>query len=162
MLKKFILFLLTIALFFIESVILTRFTWNGVTVPLVLTFGLAVAVASDEWDAIFMALIVGFLSDLYSNHLFGLSMLINLYVFLGLNQMKSYLRQEKNWLMALTMAAAALIRYLVHYGINHLTGLPQTIRPVPILAFLVLILGAPVLFLTRQLFKRHQKKVRLN
>lgn len=160
MLKKSILILLTIFLFFIESVILSRFPWNGVTMPLVLTFGLAVSVASDEWDTIIMALLVGFLVDMYSNHLFGLNMLINLYVFLGLNQVKSYLRQEKNWLMALIMAAAALLRCLVHFGVNYLTGLPQDVRVIPVLTLMVLILGVPTLFLTRKLFIRQQKRTR--
>ena len=160
MLKKFILILLTVFLFFIETVILSRFPWNGVTIPLVMIFGLAVAVASDEWDSILMALLVGFLVDMYSNHLFGLNMLINLYVFLGLNQIKTHLRQEKNWLMALVMAATALIRYLIHFGVNYLTGLPQEPRVIPILTMMVLILGVPTLYLTRKLFIRQKKKTR--
>ncbi|MFB0957845.1 MAG: rod shape-determining protein MreD [Clostridiaceae bacterium] len=158
--KKFKLLLVTILLFFLETQ-LARFRWNGVALPLTFTFGLAMAVVGDEWDAIFMALVTGFLGDLYSTHLFGLNMLLNLYVFLGIHMGKSYLRQEKNLLMAVVMAGAAFLRYTLHYGINALTGLPQTFRPIPLLSLMVLVLGLPFLLVIRRLYLVNVRKTRL-
>ncbi len=161
MMKKLILFLITIGLFFIESVMLTNLTWNGAALPLTLVFGLAVAVVSDEWDAIFMAILTGFLADLYTNHLFGINMLLNLHVFLALHFGKNYLRQEKNVLMAVVMGAAAFLRYGLLFGLNSLTGLKGNFGRVPVLGMMVLAASIPMLILTRRLFKKHAKRNRL-
>lgn len=153
MIKKIKLLLILIALFYAESVILSRFPWDGTVLPLTFAAGAAIAIVSDEWDAIFAALTVGFFADLYTNHLFGINMLLNLYTFLGLFWIKAHLRQEKNWLMALVMAAAAFIRYGLHFALNLFTGLPQTFAPVPRLTVLVLLAGMPLLILIRRLFR---------
>ena len=161
MFKKLILLLVTVALFFIESIFLTRFTWSGVTLPLTFAFGLTVAVVSDEWDTIFIALLTGFLADSYTNHLFGINMLLNLYVFLGLHFGKNYLRHEKNVLMAVVMGAAAFIRYGLLFALNQLTGQSGNFNRVPILAIMVLLAAIPLLILTRRLFKQHVRRNRL-
>lgn len=160
--KKIILLFITLALFFIESFFLTRFTWNGVALPLTFAFGLAVAVVSDEWDTIFMALATGFLTDMYSNHLFGINMLLNLYVFLGIHFGKNYLRHEKNILMAVVIGAAAFLRFGLHFGLNSLTGLSGSFNRVPILSMMVLVLAIPLLVLARRVFKKTVRRNRLH
>lgn len=152
MVKKIKLLLVLIALFFVESVFLASVPWNGTVAPLVFTAGLAVSVVSDEWDTILAALVTGFLADLYTTHFFGVNMLLNLYAFLGLYWIKGHLRQEKNWLMAVVMAALALVRFGVHFLFNHFTGLPQTFAAVPRLTLMVLVMALPLLILTRRFY----------
>ena len=161
MYKKMLILLVTIALFFVESVFLTRFTWSGVTLPLTFAFGLAVAVVGDEWDTIFIALVTGFLADSYTNHLFGINMLLNLYIFLGLHFGKNYLRHEKNILMAIVMGAAAFIRFGLLFGLNAVTGLMGNSNRVPILTMLVLIAAIPVLLMTRRILRKQLPRTRL-
>lgn len=162
MVKKIRLLLITLAVFFLEAMVLARFPWNGVTLPLTFAFGLAVAIVGDEWDTIVLALAAGFLADIYTNHLFGINMLLNLHVYLAVHFGKKYLRQEKNVLMAVVMGAAAFVRYGLQFGLNQLTGLSGDFKRVPILALLVLFAGIPLLILTRRLFKQHVRRNRLN
>lgn len=160
MLNRFIVIIIAFVLFFVESVILSQFAWNGVTLPLTFAFGLCVAVAGDEWNAIILGLVSGLFADLYSNHLFGLSLLLNMYLFLGVNFGKKYLRHDKNWLMAVVMALAAFLRYALHYLINRVTGLEGSFLPVPILALMVGLLAMVLLPLTRRRLSAKTRRVR--
>lgn len=160
MVKKIKLLLVLIALFFVESVFLASVPWNGTVAPLVFTAGLAVSVVSDEWDTILAALVTGFLADLYTTHFFGVNMLLNLYVFLALYWIKGHLRQEKNWLMAVVMTALALIRYSLHFLLNHFTGLPQNFAAVPRLTLMALLMALPILILTRRFLTYQSRTAR--
>lgn len=159
--KKFSLFFITMVLFFMESVLLSRFSFNGAVLPLIFTFGLTMSVLGRDSEVIFLALLVGFLADIYSSHLFGLNMLLNLYFFLALNVLKNRLRQDNNLLMASVMALTTFLRFSLHFGINRLTGLGQQFGPVPILTLMVLLLGIPFLIVTRRSLKIRGHRVRL-
>lgn len=155
--KRIYLVLITLTLFLIETMLLGRFPVADTILPLTFAFGLAVAVVGDQWDALLMGLLTGFLMDVYTNHLFGINMLLNLYLFLGMVFLKKYLRHEKNLLMAVVMGGATLVRFFIHYGLNFITGAHSDWYRVPILALMVLVLGVPLLFLTRRFYRLLKK-----
>ncbi|PKK40252.1 hypothetical protein ABB02_00463 [Clostridiaceae bacterium JG1575] len=151
--KKSILTLITLFLFLLEAMIFSRWTVEGVGLPLVLTFGLAVAVTGDRWDVLFIALLTGFLQDLYVSHWYGLHMLVNLYVFLGVHLLKNHLRQEKNVLMAGVMVLACVMRSLIVWGVYTASGLTLRWQAIPVLAFMTLVLAFPALWGARSFYK---------
>ncbi len=155
--KRFILFVIAALLFFVESIILSGFSWYEVSLPLTFAFGLAWAVVGDEWDAIFLGLLTGFYADMYTTQLFGINMLLNMLIFLGIHFGKKYLRHEKNWIMIICMGLAAFIRYGLHFALNLATGLTQDFKRVAVLALMVMILAVILLPLSRLLQKRFKK-----
>ena len=153
MMKKMLLLITTLLLFFIESILLTKFAVRGVTIPLTFIFGLAVSVVSDEWDALFMGILTGFLADMYSPNLYGLHMLLNLWIFYGVVTVSKLLRRDRNFLMALLIALFATLKYSLYFIIMKLAGLVVILNNVLILAFMVLVVGFFLLILTRLFYK---------
>lgn len=156
--KKFVLFVIATLLFFVESIILTGFTWYEVSLPLTFAFGLAWAVVGDEWDALFLGLLTGLFADIYASRLFGINMLLNMLTFLALYFGKKYLRHEKNWIMIIVMGLATFLRYGLHYLLNLAVGLTQTFQRVPVLAFMVMLLALILLPMARRLQKKLGKR----
>lgn len=150
--KKLLLLTITLVLFFIESIFMTRLQIGGVTIPLSLIFGLAVSVVSDEWDAIFMGLVIGFLNDIYSLRFFGMNMLITVWVFFIASRLSFRLRREKNILMVLLMTVLGAVRYVLYSGVMKIAGVQVKIDRIPILTLSILVVGFIMLIFLRMLF----------
>ncbi len=150
--KKIVLLIVTLLLFFVESILLSKLQIMGVTIPLTLIFGLAVSVVGDEWDAMFMGIITGFLHDVYSPRFYGIHMFLNLWIFYFTCIVSRRLRRDKNILMALLIGLAALIKYLVYFIFMKFAGVITISDNIPILTLFVFFVGILCMFLVKKLY----------
>lgn len=139
--KRIILLAASLILFLIQSALLSRFPiWNNV-IPLLFTFGLASSIYEDRWDALILGLFTGFLIDIYSPHLFGINMLLNMWTYVAAWKISGYLRRDNKILMVIFMAAAAFTRYTAQYLVMKLAGIPADFKSVGVLTLMVLLIS---------------------
>lgn len=150
--KKLIFLAITLVLFYIQNTILMRFPINGVTIPLFYTFALISAIYADEWDAIFLGLLTGFLVDIYSPNLFGLNMFINMNFFLGARLLSDYLRKDRKIVVLFLTTLISALSYGFGYLVYSISG--YVARPMNILTSIVIImvLTIPMIYFVKWVF----------
>lgn len=149
--KRIYFLLTTLFLFLVEHIFLVRLPILGITIPLMLAFAFTLAIVGNEWDVLLVGVFSGFLLDIYANHLYGMNMLLNLYLMLALFHLKKYLRTDNHWLMALCVALTVLLRYGIEALLLKIVGVNANFMAIPVYGLLAL----PFAFLFLYFLNRH-------
>lgn len=108
-----ILSIISLGLFLLDMTLVPFFSAWGAYGSLLFTFGAIFSIQGDFDDAFLMALLTGFLQDIFFPYAFGINMLLNLLVFLGLSKMGTTLKEGRNSAEVLFTAGGALAKALL-------------------------------------------------
>ncbi|MBW8382105.1 MAG: hypothetical protein K0M69_06260 [Youngiibacter sp.] len=127
-----ILSLISLALFLLDMTLIPFFSAWGAYGSLLFTFGSIFSVQGDFDDAFLMALVTGFLQDIFFPYAFGMNMLLNLFIFLGLSKIGTSLKEGRHSAEVMFSTGGALIKSLVMFSLLSLFGFGTNAFSIPV------------------------------
>jgi len=127
-----ILSLISLALFLLDMTLIPFFSAWGAYGSLLFTFGSIFSVQGDFDDAFLMALVTGFLQDIFFPYVFGMNMLLNLFIFLGLSKIGTSLKEGRHSAEVMFSTGGALIKSLVMFSLLSLFGFGTNAFSIPV------------------------------
>lgn len=127
-----ILSFISLALFLLDMTMVPFFSAWGAYGSLLFTFGSIFSVQGDFDDAFLMALVTGFLQDIFFPYAFGMNMLLNLLIFLGLSKIGTTLKEGRHSAEVMFATGGALIKSLVMLSLLSLFGFGTNAYSIPV------------------------------
>jgi rod shape-determining protein MreD len=127
-----ILSFISLALFLLDMTLIPFFSAWGAYGSLLFTFGSIFSVQGDFDDAFTMALLTGFLQDIFFPYAFGMNMLINLVIFLGLSKIGTTLKEGRHSAEVLFTTGGALLKSLLMFSLLTLFGFGANSSSIPV------------------------------
>lgn len=156
--KKIILTITTLILFFIESSYLSKLPIMNITLPITYTFCIIASIYGDEWDAVFLGLLMGLLQDSYTANLFGLHMFLNMNIFLGAKIISNYLRKDRTPIIMVYAGLISMITNAIAYVMHSLFSYYTNPKTIPIIGLYVMVLSFVMIILVKKIYNLHMVK----
>jgi len=127
-----ILSLISLLLSMLDMTLVPFFSSWGAYGSLLFTFGAIFSVQGDYDDAFLMAILTGFLQDIFFPYAFGMNMLLNLFLFLGLSKIGTTLKEGRHAAEVLFSTGGALLKSLVMFSLLTLFGFGANSYSIPV------------------------------
>lgn len=109
--KRLILILICLLLFIIDNTLMPFFAIKGVYPSLLFTFAVLYALMSGYWEAVFIGVLSGFLQDVYFVNVFGVNMLVNMFICLIAAYIGESVFKHKKMIPILSVGLLTIIKF---------------------------------------------------
>lgn len=109
--KRLILILICLLLFIIDNTLMPFFAIKGVYPSLLFTFAVLYALMSGYWEAVFIGVLSGFLQDIYFVNVFGVNMLVNMFICLIAAYIGESVFKHKKMIPILSVGLLTIIKF---------------------------------------------------
>lgn len=120
--RSLLITIMAILLFILDQAFVPFFSVNGSYGSLLFAFFGIFALLSDFEDAFLLAIVVGLLQDIYFPYVFGLNILINLWLFMGLSKAGETLKEGRMTFPVLFVSLAQGVKNLLMVIVLSLFG----------------------------------------
>jgi len=160
--RNLLISVMAILLFILDQTFVPFFSINGSYGSLLFAFFGIFALLSDYEDAFLLAIVVGFLQDIYFPYVFGLNILTNLLLFFVLSKAGETLKEGRKTIPVLFVTLAQGVKNLLMVSILYLFGYKANfssvlIAPIFTLFFAIFLYNRVIAFRRIPMIKKEWK-----
>ncbi|MEW8956682.1 rod shape-determining protein MreD [Clostridium sp.] len=125
--RRFILALICIVLLVLDNTVMPFLSFRGAYGSLLFSFVICYSIVVDQWEALFIGLLSGFLQDIYMFNGFGINSLINMILCITTSKIGTNIFKEKSFVPVITNFFMSILKgimvFIILYALKQKTNL---------------------------------------